>query len=80
MNKHYLTIERQFERLTSIATIILGNSITFIIALCVVIFWLTNKMFYKQNIDDSIRDLIHGVTFLNLLFKNHSIDFRPFYI
>jgi low affinity Fe/Cu permease len=74
MNKHYLTIERQFERLTSIATIILGNSITFIIALCVVIFWLTNKMFYKQNIDDSIRDLIHGVTFLSLFIIQKSFN------
>ncbi len=58
--------ERSFERLTSIATAILGNSYTFIIALATVIFWLSNKQFYTQDIHDSIRDIILGVTFLSL--------------
>jgi low affinity Fe/Cu permease len=74
MNKQYQKIELLFEKLTSTATVILGNSITFIIALCIVIFWLTNKMFYKQSIDDSIRDLIHGVTFLSLFIIQKSFN------
>jgi hypothetical protein len=41
--------EKGFEKLTSVATVILGHHITFIIALCTVIFWLTNKKFYTEN-------------------------------
>ncbi len=74
MKKHYQKIDLLFEKLTSTATALLGNSITFIIALCLVIFWLTNKMFYKQSIDDSIRDLIHGVTFLSLFIIQKSFN------
>ena len=58
--------ERGFEKLTSIATAILGNSITFIIALGTVIFWLSNKRFYTQDIHSAIGDVILGVTFLYL--------------
>ncbi len=74
MKKHYQKIDLLFEKLTATATALLGNSITFIIALCLVIFWLTNKMFYKQSIDDSIRDLIHGVTFLSLFIIQKSFN------
>jgi low affinity Fe/Cu permease len=62
----YRHTERGFEKLTSIATAILGNSITFIIALGTVIFWLTNKRFYTQDIHSAIGDVILGVTFLYL--------------
>ena len=58
--------ERGFEKLTIIATAILGNSVTFIIALGTVIFWLTNKRFYTQDIHSAIGDVILGVTFLYL--------------
>jgi low affinity Fe/Cu permease len=66
MKKKYRHTERGFEKLTSIATAILGNSITFIIALGTVIFWLTNKQFYTQDIHAAIGDVILGVTFLYL--------------
>jgi low affinity Fe/Cu permease len=59
-------MERGFEKLTSIATAILGNSVTFIIAFGTVIFWLTNKRFYTQDIHSAIGDVILGVTFLYL--------------
>jgi low affinity Fe/Cu permease len=62
----YKQTERGFEKLTSVATAILGNSITFIIALGTVIFWLTNKRFYTQDIHARIGDVILGVTFLYL--------------
>ena len=62
----YRHTQRGFEKLTSIATAILGNSITFIIALGTVIFWLTNKRFYTQDIHSAIGDVILGVTFLYL--------------
>jgi low affinity Fe/Cu permease len=59
-------MERGFEKFTSIATAILGNSITFVVALGTVIFWLTNKRFYTQDIHSAIGDVILGVTFLYL--------------
>lgn len=58
--------ERFFEKLTSVAINILGSSITFIIALITVIFWLTNKLFHAQDINDRIGDIISGITFLSL--------------
>lgn len=66
MKKIYGHMERDFEKLTSIAMAILGNSVAFIVALCTVIFWLTNKKFYTQDIHSSIGDVILGVTFLSL--------------
>jgi low affinity Fe/Cu permease len=74
MKKIYRHTERGFEKLTSIATIILGNSITFILALGVVIFWLTNKRFYYQDIHSSIGDVILGITFLNLFIIQKSFN------
>ena len=67
-------MERGFEKLTSIAIAILGNSITFIIALCTVIFWLSNKRFYTQDIHYSIGDVILGVTFLSLFIIQKSFN------
>src|SRR5450759_5598273 len=66
--------EKGFEKLTSIAIAILGNSITFIIALCTVIFWLSNKRFYSQDIHYSIGDVILGVTFLSLFIIQKSFN------
>lgn len=66
MKRLYRLVERGFEKLTSVATTILGNSVTFIIALCTVIFWLSHKEFYKQDIRSCIGDVILGITFLSL--------------
>jgi low affinity Fe/Cu permease len=66
MKNIYRRTERIFEKLTSVVTSILGNSITFIIALGTVMFWLTNKRFYTQDIHSAIGDVILGVTFLSL--------------
>jgi low affinity Fe/Cu permease len=74
MKNIYKHTERGFEKLTSIATAILGNSITFIIALCTVIFWLSNKRFYRQDIHYSIGDVILGVTFLSLFIIQKSFN------
>jgi len=70
----YRLIERGFERLTSIAIATLGNSITFIVAFCTVLYWLTNKKFYKQDIHYSIGDVILGVTFLSLFIIQKSFN------
>ena len=74
MIKIYRHTENGFEKLTSFATTILGNSITFIIALGVVIFWFTNEQFYTQDIHSSIGDLILGITFLNLFIIQKSFN------
>ena len=66
MNNIYKHTQRGFERLTTVATAILGNSITFMIAVCTVIFWLSNKRFYTEDIHARIGDVILGLTFLYL--------------
>ena len=66
MKRIYRHTERGFEKLTSVATAILGNSITFLIALGTVIFWLTNKRFSTEDIHARIGDVILGLTFLYL--------------
>src|SRR5678815_2197463 len=66
MKNIYRHTERRFEKLASFAISILGNSVTFILALCLVIFWLSNKQFYSQDIHAAIGDVILGVTFLSL--------------
>ena len=74
MKKIYIQIERVFEKLASLAISILGNSITFIVALCVVIFWISNKKFQTQNIHADVGDLILGVTFLSLFIIQKSFN------
>ena len=67
-------MESGFEKLTSFAIVILGNSISFIIALCTVIFWLSNKRFYTQDIHSQIGDVILGVAFLSLFIIQKSFN------
>jgi low affinity Fe/Cu permease len=70
----YKHTERGFEKLTSLVTAMLSNSITFIIALCTVIFWLSNKKFYTQDIHAAIGDVILGLTFLTLFIIQRSFN------
>jgi low affinity Fe/Cu permease len=70
----YRHAERSFESLTGIATAILGNSVAFIIALAVEVFWLSNKRFYQQDIHYAIGDIILGVTFLSLFIIQKSFN------
>jgi low affinity Fe/Cu permease len=74
MKNIYRRTENGFEKLASFAIAVLGNSITFIIALCTVIFWLTNKKFYLQDIHNSIGDVILGVAFLSLFIIQKSFN------
>ncbi len=66
MTRVHKHTEAIFERLTTIATIVLGNSITFIFALGLVIFWFSNTEFYSQSIHKMIGDIIFSITFLSL--------------
>jgi len=74
MKNIYRHIENGFEKLASVAISILGNSITFIIALCTVIFWFSNKEFYAQSIHAIIGDIILGVAFLSLFIIQKSFN------
>jgi low affinity Fe/Cu permease len=74
IKKVYINMEKGFEKLTSIGISLLGNSVTFIIALLLVIYWLSNKKFYTQDIHYSIGDVILGVTFLSLFIIQKSFN------
>ncbi len=72
MKNTYKHIERVFERVTFFIIALLGNSITFVIALILVIFWLSNKLFQAQDINERIGDIIQGISFLSLLIIQRS--------
>jgi len=62
----YRHTENLFERLTSVVTTILGNSITFIVALGIVIYWCTDRHFFQQGLHEKIENIILGSSFLTL--------------
>lgn len=68
MKSTYRNLEARFEKLSTHVMSILGNSISFIAALCLVIAWFSSKEFYHQSIHKSIGELILGITFLSLFF------------
>jgi low affinity Fe/Cu permease len=74
MKKTYIIIERIFEKLTNTATKILGNSITFILALCLVLFWWTIGLFISNDWHQNIGDFIFGTTFLSLFIIQKSFN------
>ena len=74
MNNIYRHTERGFEKLASVVIAILGNSITFIIAFCTLLFWFTTPQFYTQNIHVIIGDVILGVAFLSLFIIQKSFN------
>lgn len=74
MIKIYSNLEQLFEKLTSTATAILGNSITFIIALCLVLWWWINNLFTTRDVHQIIGDIIFGVTFLSLFIIQKSFN------
>ena len=66
MESSYRKLEKIFERITSFVTLILGNSITFILALLLVIFWLSNRNFKNEVVNHFIGDVITSFVFLSL--------------
>ena len=74
MQKLYRDMENRFEKLTSLVTSILGNSITFVLALITVAFWLTQKEFYTQDLHECIGDVIAAITFLTFFMIQKSFN------
>ena len=70
----YSFTESTFEKLVSVATAILGNSITFLLALCLVLFWWINIIFTTQDVHIIIGDIIFGTTFLSLFIIQKSFN------
>ncbi len=64
MKEFYINMEVLFEKLTLVATKILGNPITFILALILVGYWWTTRLFQTNDAHQIIGDLIFGITFL----------------
>ena len=65
MKTFYHQMEKSFEKLTEAIIKVYGNSVTFIIALTLVIIYLSSTRFYKQDFHDCIRDIILCITFLS---------------
>ena len=74
MKKVYFYIETCFEKLTLKATRILGNSITFICALVLVLFWWTTSFISSSDWHQNIGDFIFGTTFLSLFIIQKSFN------
>lgn len=70
----YKRVENIFEKFTIIATRILGNSITFTIALILVILCFTDKRVYEQPGNKTIMDVIFTVTFLSIFINQKSVN------
>ena len=66
MKNIYRSTETLFEKLTAVATTILGSSFTFILVLVMITYFLTNEEFRMQERQHQLRDVIHAVTFLSL--------------
>jgi low affinity Fe/Cu permease len=66
MKSTYRNFEKFFEKITSLITGILGSSITFFLALVMVVFWFLNRSYSNHDTNEVIRDLIHATTFLSL--------------
>lgn len=74
MKAIYFHLERYFEKLVSLATAILGNSITFILACILVFFWWISSMLETNNLRQNIGDFIFGTTFLSLFIIQKSFN------
>lgn len=66
--------ELSFEKLASFAISLIGNSITFVFALCLVIIWFSSRQFREQNIHSRIGDVILGLTFLCIFIIQKSFN------
>lgn len=74
MTKIYSQLEQLFEKLASTVTSILGNPITFIVALFFVLWWWINNLFTTRDVHQIIGDFIFGVTFLSLFIIQKSFN------
>lgn len=74
IKKFYYRAENNFEKLTALATKVLGNPISFIIALFMVLFWWATNLFTSNDLHQDIGDIIFGFTFLSLFIIQKSFN------
>ena len=74
MKTIYRKIENSFEKFSSLATKILGNSITFIVALVIVLLYFTDKRVREQPGNKTIMDAIFATTFLSIFIIQKSVN------
>ena len=70
----YKHIEKTFEKFSSIATRVLGNSITFILALVAIIFRFSDPEVYSQPRHQLFMDIIFSITFLSIFIIQKSVN------
>ncbi len=70
--KHFS--EKTFEKVTSTATAILGSSISFVLALLLVLFWWGNHIILDGDLQENIGDFIFGITFISLFVIQKSFN------
>jgi low affinity Fe/Cu permease len=74
MKQFYFKVELRFEKLVSLATKILGNSITFILACTLVLSWWISSFIKSNDLHQNIGDFIFGITFLSLFIIQKSFN------
>lgn len=72
--KKTLKIEKGFEHVTGFATKVLGHTFTFLLALCLVVYWWATNLFSSNDWHQNIGDLIFGTTFLSLFLIQKSFN------
>ncbi|MEP6615341.1 MAG: low affinity iron permease family protein [Ginsengibacter sp.] len=70
----YRKVENAFEKFSSVATRVLGNSITFIVALFLVLLYFTDKRVIAQPGNKTIMDVIFATTFLSIFIIQKSVN------
>jgi low affinity Fe/Cu permease len=74
MSSIHSAVENAFDRLTSVAVRVLGSSITFILAVAIVIYWFCTDDFLNQSAHEIIRDALLAVTFLSFFIVQKSVN------
>ena len=65
MKSIYKFIENLFEKFSAISLKVFSNSITFILAVILIVFWLIESNHNLNKLQDIIRDVIISITFLS---------------
>ena len=74
MKSTYHKIEKTFEKFSALATRILGNSITFLLALLSIIFYFSDPEVYLQPRRKITMDIIFSITFLSIFIIQKSVN------
>ena len=74
MGKVYERIEKHFEKISETGTLILANSIVFIVVLFIVAIWVTMVLTSVENITDKIRDCFIAISFLSFFLVQRTLN------